>query len=277
MKRAPRVAAVQDISGFGRCSMTVALPVLSAMGAQCCPLPTAYLSAHTAFPELGKAAFLDLTRELEHKQEHRAALGVALDAVYSGFIGSAGQIAAIRRFYERFRGADTVVLCDPVMGDGGRPYRTYTPDMCRAMGELAALADVITPNLTEAALLLGEEYADAPGSETAARAWLERLSRDGRRSVVLTGLSFTGGEIGADTSTPRMAGPGLPWPGRSRPTSRGRAICLPAWCWAACSGEKRCAPASGRRWNSSSAVPGTPWRWGPRCWRGYNSNRCCGS
>ncbi|MCI6398650.1 pyridoxamine kinase [Lawsonibacter sp.] len=197
MKRAPRVAAVQDISGFGRCSMTVALPVLSAMGAQCCPLPTAYLSAHTAFPELGKAAFLVLTRELEQTQEHWAALGVALDAVYSGFIGSAGQIAAIRRFYERFRGADTVVLCDPVMGDGGRPYRTYTPDMCRAMGELAALADVITPNLTEAALLLGEEYADAPGSETAARAWLERLSRDGRRSVVLTGLSFTGGEIGA--------------------------------------------------------------------------------
>ncbi|MBM6723168.1 MULTISPECIES: pyridoxamine kinase [Oscillospiraceae] len=197
MARAPRVAAIQDISGFGRCSMTVVLPVLAAMGSQCCPLPTAYLSAHTAFPASDKATFLDMTGQMAGTTSHWAELGVAFDAVYSGFVGSEGQIGLIEAFYRRFRGGNTLVLVDPVMGDHGRPYRTYTPDMCRRMGQLAAQADVITPNLTEAALLLGEDYQAVPGDEAGLRRWLERLSLAGKRSVVLTGVSLSDGEIGA--------------------------------------------------------------------------------
>ena len=154
MKRAPRIAAIQDISGFGRCSTTVVLPVLAAMGGECCPLLTACLSAHTAFPASEKATFLDLTGQMAGTAAHWAELGVTFDAIYSGFLGSAGQIGLIEDFYRQFRREGTLVLVDPVMGDHGKPYRTYTPELCGRMRDLAAQADVITPNLTEAALLL---------------------------------------------------------------------------------------------------------------------------
>lgn len=197
MKRAPRVAAIHDMSGYGRCSLTVALPVLAAMGAQCCPMPTAYLSAHTAFPPSKRAAFLDMTGQMAATPAHWRELGVEFRAIYSGFLGSAEQIDLLRAFIADFRREDTVVLVDPVMGDQGEPYRTYTPEMCRRMGTLAAEADVITPNLTEAALLLEEDYAAAPRTEGEAAAWLERLSLGGKRSVIMTGLSFEPGLVGA--------------------------------------------------------------------------------
>ena len=196
MNKPVRVAAVHDISGFGRCSLTVVLPVLAAMGAECCPLPTAFLSAHTAFPKSDRAVFLDMTDQMARTGRHWEELGVEFDAIYSGFLGSEAQIGLLGEFIREFRGARTLVMVDPVMGDWGRPYRTYTPDLCRRMGELAEHADVITPNLTEAAILLGEEYDPAPG-EAKARAWLERLSRRGTRSVVLTGVQFREGQIGA--------------------------------------------------------------------------------
>ena len=146
MNLTPRVAAVHDMSGLGRCSLTVALPVLSAMGAQCCPLPTAVLSAHTAFPASHLATFLDLTDEMERMLLHWRKLHVSFDAIYSGFLGSAGQIGLIEDFYRQFRREGTLVLVDPVMGDHGKPYRTYTPELCGRMRDLAAQADVITPN-----------------------------------------------------------------------------------------------------------------------------------
>ena len=197
MEIAPRIAAIQDISGFGRCSLTVVLPVLSAMGSQCCPLLTASLSAHTAFPPSDKATFLDLTGQMEGTTAHWAELGVTFDAIYSGFLGSADQIRIIERFYQQFRGEHTRVLVDPVMGDHGKPYRTCTPDLCAKMRQLADQADCITPNWTEAALLLDEDYANRPTEETGIRNWLKRLSLDGKRSVVLTGVSLTEGQIGA--------------------------------------------------------------------------------
>lgn len=196
MNRATKIAVVQDLSGFGRCSLTVALPVLSAMGSQCCPVLTAYLSAHTGFPPSERSVFLDMTDQMARVTDHWAELGTELDAIYSGFLGSAGQIEQLRRFIDRFRREGTLVLVDPVMGDHGRQYRTCTDELCARMGQLAAQADVITPNLTEAALLLGETYC--PGMEPArVRNWLERLSLDGRRSVVLTGVSTVPGEVGA--------------------------------------------------------------------------------
>ena len=201
----PRVAAIHDMSGFGRCSLTVAIPILSAMGVQCCPLPTAFLSTHTGGFE--GFTFLDMTDEMPKVADHWASLGLTFQAIYSGFLGSERQIGVVEDFIHRFRGPDTVVVVDPVMGDHGKPYRTYTPELCGRMRDLAAQADVITPNLTEAALLLEEDYADLPRDEEGLRAWLERLSLDGRRSVVLTGVSLRPGAIGAgcfDRATGRI-------------------------------------------------------------------------
>lgn len=183
----PRVAAIHDMSGFGRCSLTVAIPILSAMGIQCCPLPTAFLSTHTGGFE--GFTFLDMTDELPKVAAHWKALGLDFQTVYSGFLGSERQITMVEDFLREFRGADTVAVIDPVMGDHGEVYQTYTPAMCAGMARLAELADVITPNLTEAALLLGVPYGELPAGKAGCREIVERLSMDGRRSVVLTGAS----------------------------------------------------------------------------------------
>ena len=191
----PRVAAIHDMSGFGRCSLTVAIPILSAMGVQCCPLPTAFLSTHTGGFE--GFTFLDMTDEMSKVADHWASLGLTFQAVYSGFLGSERQIGVVENFICRFRGPDTVVVVDPVMGDYGRVYQTYTAAMCSGMARLAELADVITPNLTEAALLLGQPYETLPAGEAGLREITERLSLGGRRSVVLTGASLAPGRTGA--------------------------------------------------------------------------------
>ena len=161
----PRVAAIHDLSGFGRCSLTVAIPVLSAMGVQCCPLPTAVLSTHTGGFE--GYTFRDLTEEMAAAAAHWKALDLRFDAVYSGFLGSERQIGLVRQFLRDFRRPGTLAVVDPVMGDFGRVYETYTPAMCRRMADLTAEADVITPNLTEAALLLGVPYESLPRDEAA--------------------------------------------------------------------------------------------------------------
>ena len=183
----PRVAAVHDLSGFGRCSLTVAIPILSAMGVQCCPLPTAFLSTHTG--DFEGYTFLDLTDEMEKAAAHWKSLDLKFQAVYSGFLGSAHQIEVVEQFIRDFRGRDTIVVVDPVMGDGGKVYKTYTPAMCFGMKRLAEKADVITPNLTEAALLLDIPYSQMPHDEAGLHSIVERLSMGGRRSVVLTGFS----------------------------------------------------------------------------------------
>lgn len=208
MKRAPEVAVIQDLSGFGRCSATIALPVLAAMGNRCETLLTAYLSAHTAYPSSDRAVFLDLTDAMTRCSDHWAQLGASFEAIYSGFLGSERQIDVLRAFIARFRRPNTLVLVDPVMGDHGKPYSTYTPALCQRMGALAEQADIITPNLTEAALLLEEPYEAVPSGEAGMAAWLERLSLGGRRSVVITGVSLSDGEVGAgcwDRETGRVS------------------------------------------------------------------------
>ena len=183
----PRVAAIHDMSGFGRCSLTVILPILSAMGVQCCPLPTAFLSTHTGGFE--GFTFLDMTDEMPRVARHWKSLDLQFQAIYSGFLGSERQIGIVSDFIRDFRGKDTVVVVDPVMGDQGEVYRTYTPAMCAGTAHLAEQADVITPNLTEAALLLGIPYEQLPSGEAGCREIVERLSLGGRRSVVLTGAA----------------------------------------------------------------------------------------
>jgi pyridoxine kinase len=190
MQPIKRVAAIHDISGYGRCSLTVALPVLSAMGAQCCALPAAYLSSHTGFSGF---TFHDMTDQMTPALEHWKALGLRFDAIYSGFLGSAQQMEIVRRAKELF--PEALLVVDPVMGDHGIPYKTYTPDMCANMAALAGHADLIVPNMTEAAIILGRPYDTAPKTEGAAYEWMEALG-DGKRDVVLTGLSLREGDIG---------------------------------------------------------------------------------
>ena len=193
---APRVAAIHDLSGFGRCSLTIVMPVLSAMGVQCCPLPTALLSTHTG--GFQGNTFLDLTDQMGSVAAHWKAESVAFDAVYTGFMGSREQMALTGAFIQDFKTPGCRVVVDPVMGDHGRAYRTYTQEMCRDMAGLAELADIITPNRTEAALLLGVDYGDLRlDSEADCRRWCEALSLDGRRSVVLTGVALGEDTVGA--------------------------------------------------------------------------------
>ncbi len=152
-----RVLAIHDLSGFGRCALTVIMPVLSVMGAAVVPLPTALLSTHTGgFSEL---TFLDLTDTMGPALEHYKKIDLKFDAIYTGFLGSAAQIDTVAHAIDMF-GGDCPVLVDPVMGDDGKIYSTYTDEMCRRMRELCRKADIITPNLTEAYHLCGEEYRD---------------------------------------------------------------------------------------------------------------------
>ncbi len=177
-----RVAAINDLSGFGRCSLTAAIPVISAMGVQVCPLPTAVLCAHTGYPTF---TFADFTG---HMREYAAGwdrLGVRFDAVYSGFLGSAEQIDIVLDFCRAHPGALRIV--DPVMGDDGAIYKTYTSDMCARMRTLCEAADCITPNLTEACILLGAPYTQA-ADERVMREYARALSALGPRYVAITGI-----------------------------------------------------------------------------------------
>ena len=191
MQPIPRAAVIQDLSEVGRCSLTVALPVLSALGVQCCPLPTAVLSSHTAFPD---NTFLDLTGEIPPAMDQWAGLGLAFDGLYSGFLASAEQAELVLRFRRRF--SPGLTLVDPAMADHGKPYRTCTPEVCRGMAALAEEADVITPNLTEAAMLLGLDPTARPRSEGELSRWAARLALEDRRSVVITGIR-QGDRVGA--------------------------------------------------------------------------------
>ena len=177
-----RVAAINDLSGFGRCSLTAAIPVISAMGVQVCPLPTAVLCAHTGYPTF---TFADFTG---HMREYAAGwdrLGVRFDAVYSGFLGSAEQIDIVLDFCRAHPGALRIV--DPVMGDDGAIDTTYTSDMCARMRTLCEAADCITPNLTEACILLGAPYTQA-ADERVMREYARALSALGPRYVAITGI-----------------------------------------------------------------------------------------
>ncbi|MFT3951096.1 MAG: pyridoxamine kinase [Oscillospiraceae bacterium] len=185
-----RVAAIHDISGVGRCSLTVIIPVISAMGVQVCPVPTAVLSAHTGY---GEIVMRDLTDFIAPTLAHYKKLGTQFDCVYSGFLATEQQIDHCLDFFAQYPHALKVV--DPVMGDNGRKYSTYTDRMCARMGELAAVADIILPNMTEAALLLGEKFPDAPLTAALAKSWLVRLSELGPEIIIITSCALADGSV----------------------------------------------------------------------------------
>lgn len=179
-----RVAAIHDLSGVGKCSLTIVLPVLNVMGISCSPLPTAILSSHTGFDDF---TFLDCSAQMKPTLEHWRKIGVEFDMIYSGFLGSSTQMELVEFASELFPGVR--LLVDPVMGDNGKIYKTYTDQMCQNMVKLAKKADIITPNITEAAIMLGKDYSEAPKSKEQASAWLGELSCN--NAVALTGLRFS--------------------------------------------------------------------------------------
>lgn len=186
--------AIHDISGLGKCSLTIALPVLSAAGVETTVLPTAAFSNHTAFREY---TCTDLTGDMLPAAEIWKGLGVSFGALYSGFLGSEKQIHIVSEIFELFRDRDTLILVDPVMGDNGRLYSTYTPAMAAGMSSLCKKADIIVPNMTEACYLLGREYRKGPYSPDYIREILWGLSELGPRYIVLTGVYFSEEEYGA--------------------------------------------------------------------------------
>lgn len=186
MKRpVSRVAAIHDLSGFGRSSLAVVIPILSTMGIQVCSLPTAVLSTHTG--DFEGYSFVDLTDSMEGFIDHWRRLKLEFEAIYSGFLGSSRQVEIISRFIEDFAKPDTLVVVDPVLGDDGRLYETMNPEMVRRMKGLISKANIITPNFTEAALLLNEPY-HPDVSEKELENWLLRLAKLGPSIVIITSV-----------------------------------------------------------------------------------------
>lgn len=180
-----KCAVINDFSGFGRCSISVALPVLSSMQVQCCALPTAILSNHTGYPSYFFDSYTD--KMTDYAAEWKK-LGLQFDSIFSGFLGCEQQIDIVSRFIKDFRNESCHIIVDPVMGDNGKIYTTYTPELCQKMKHLAQLADIITPNVTEACILAGEEYRGEEISEGFAKKLLDKLSLSGTRSVLITGV-----------------------------------------------------------------------------------------
>ncbi len=190
-----RIAAIHDISGFGKCSLTVALPVISAAGIEVSVIPTAVLSTHTG----GFTGFTyrDLTADILPVVGHWCSLGLEFDAVYSGFLGSFEQIDIMKQVFDRLRSEKTLVMVDPVMADNGELYKIFPYNFPDGMRELCACADIVVPNMTEAALLTGQTYREGPYTQDYIEAILKKLAALGPRRVVLTGVYFDDAQLGA--------------------------------------------------------------------------------
>lgn len=186
----PRVAAVHDMCGYGNCSLTAAIPILSAAGCDVCPVPTALFSAHTRYSVF---TFHDTTEILDGYLDAWRKENVDLDGVYSGFLGSAEQVEIIKRLYSQYPHA--LRLVDPVMGDGGEIYATYTPELCEAMGTLVDGADVLMPNLTEASILTKRAYPGRDLNDAEVNDMIDALLDLGAKNVVLKGIDHNDGMI----------------------------------------------------------------------------------
>ena len=183
-----RIAAIHDLSGIGRTSLMAVIPILSTMGFNVCPLPTAILSNHSQYPDF---SFLDLTEEMPRIIDQWEKLGITFDAIYTGYMGSPRQIEIVCGFIERFRTVDTLVVVDPVLGDNGHLYSKMTQEMVEEMRRLACRADVLTPNLTEAFALLDRPYKTDCTTEEL-KDLIAELSEMGPDTVIITGVPVPG-------------------------------------------------------------------------------------
>ena len=187
-----RIVSIQDVSCLGKCSLTVALPIISAMGVECSIVPTAVLSTHTMFSGF---TCKDLTDQIEPIAAHWKESGLGFDAVYTGYLASAEQIDYVCAFFDAFRQEGGMVVVDPVMADNGKLYPAFGPDFPAQMARVCAKADLILPNLTEASLLTGLPYRTEQ-DEGYIKELLQALAALGPRYVALTGVSFEPDKLG---------------------------------------------------------------------------------
>lgn len=179
-----KIAVINDFCGFGRCSLTVSLPIISALKLQCCPVPTSIFSNHTAYDSF---FYTDYTNHMDAYIEEWKKLQLHFDGILTGFLGSPEQTDIVRRFLEQFKKKDTVTVIDPVMGDEGSLYATYSPELAKQMKSLLPFADILTPNLTEACILAGVDYKEDMGNAEITEL-CEKLSRLGPKKIVISGL-----------------------------------------------------------------------------------------
>ena len=184
-----KIALINDVTGFGRCSIAVSLPIISALKVQCCFIPTAILSNHTGFNNF---FFEDYTSKMTEYINNWEILGLNFDGICTGFLGSKEQIKIVVEFLEKFKTKDNIVLIDPVMGDYGKLYSTYTDEMCKEMQNLIKYADVLTPNLTELCRLLDLAYPSQTPSHEELHMLCKKLSLQGPKKIVITGLQRQG-------------------------------------------------------------------------------------
>ena len=187
-----RIVSIQDVSCLGKCSLTVALPIISAMGVECSIVPTAVLSTHTMFSGF---TCKDLTDQIEPIAAHWKESGLGFDAVYTGYLASAEQIDYVCAFFDAFRREGSLIVVDPVMADNGKLYPAFGPDFPAQMARVCAKADLILPNLTEASLLTGLPYR-TEHDEVYIKEMLQALAALGPRYVALTGVSFEPDKLG---------------------------------------------------------------------------------
>ncbi len=180
----PRIAAVHDMCGYGKCSLTVAIPVLSAAGCDVCPVPTALFSSHTLYKDF---EMLDTTDFLYKYLEAWKKINVDIDGIYSGFLGSAEQVELIKTLYKSYDHA--LRLVDPVMGDGGKMYPTYTQELCEATKGLVDGADLLMPNLTEASILTGLDYLGQDLNDDQVKQFMDALLNMGAKAVIIKGIT----------------------------------------------------------------------------------------
>ncbi|MBQ7487107.1 MAG: pyridoxamine kinase [Clostridia bacterium] len=188
-----RILTIQDISCFGKCSLTIALPILSAMGIETVILPTALLSTHTMFKGF---TCKDLSDQLIPITDHWKREGITFDAIYTGYLGTEAEIDTVTGIINAFRNENTIVFVDPVMGDNGRLYTGFNEHYAEKNAGLCAIADIIDPNITEAAFLTGIPYREEY-TEAYARELLTALAALGTKTPILTGVSLTEGKTGA--------------------------------------------------------------------------------
>lgn len=190
-----RVVSIQDISCLGKCSLTVALPIISAMSVETCVVPTAVLSTHTGgFKDF---TFHDLTQEIAPISAHWKKEGIGFDAIYTGYLGSFEQIDLVSQFFDDFGGDNTLIYADPAMADNGILYPGFTPEFAKKMGSLCGKADVVVPNLTEASFMLDIPYVGSDYDEAYIKELLKKLAGLGCKTAILTGVSFAEDKIGA--------------------------------------------------------------------------------
>ena len=180
-----KVVTIQDISCVGKCSLTVALPIISALGIETAVIPTALLSTHTAFQGF---FFHDLTSDITRIEDHWKKENFSFDAIYSGYLGSKEQVDIVSSFIDSFRKKDTLVVVDPAMADFGRMYAGFDRSFALCMASLCRNADVILPNMTEASFLLGEEPLDPKSGRYEIVSLIHRLSSLGAKKIVLKGI-----------------------------------------------------------------------------------------